>query len=213
MQTLSPEQKALFEQAATRYQNDLASDISAQAYLTSRGITQATALGARLGVVGSPIAGHEGFRGRLAIPYVTPSGIVNFSFRCLQPHDCKAMECPKYLAIDGMGRNLYNVLDVKRAGDWICVTEGELDALTLSMIGMPALGIPGVEHWQPHWGLVLADFANVWVFADGDRAGRKFAKFLAREARARPVSMPKGEDVNSLYLKGGREALHALIQS
>jgi len=34
-----------------------------------------------LGVVVDPLPGHEQFLGRVAIPYVTPSGVVDIRFR------------------------------------------------------------------------------------------------------------------------------------
>jgi DNA primase len=40
------------------------------------------------------------------------------------------------------------------------------------------------------------------VFADGDTAGRDFAKDLARKvAGVIPITIPDGEDVNSLFIK------------
>lgn len=211
MQTLTPAQRTYFEQAASIYQADLAADTSAQAYLMRRGFGPEAVATSRLGVVNRPLVGHEGYRGRLAIPYVTPSGVVNIRFRCLRQHDCHAEGCPKYLSQDGMESNLYNVLDLKRPSPHIAITEGELDALTLSMCGIPAVGVPGVENWQAHFARCLEDFDVIFSFADGDTAGRKFGRFLAKEAKARPVAMPKGMDVNKLYLEGGADAVRRLL--
>lgn len=215
MQTLSIELRRFFEQAVTQYQSDLAGPggTNAREYLRTRGIGPETAARFRLGVATSPRVGHEGLRGRLVIPYLTPAGPVNFSFRCLRQHDCKDVGCPKYLPIEGMERNLYNVLDLKVDSPFICVTEGELDALTLSMVGLPAVGIPGVKTWQKHFARCLEDFDRILVLGDGDKAGRGFGSFLAKEVRALPITLPVGEDVNSLYMKHGREALYALTQT
>lgn len=212
MQMLSPEQRNLFETAVSRYQSDLAADTAAQEYLASRGITPAAAHGARLGVVRHPIVGHESRRGRLAIPYLTPAGVVNFRFRCLRPHVCKEVNCPKYLPVDGFETNLYNVLDLKKPGDVICVAEGEIDALTLSMAGLSAVGVPGAKSWKKHWSKCLEDFAVIYVFGDPDDAGKGLAKFLAKEARARSVSMPQGKDVNDVYREHGAAGLRRLIE-
>lgn len=215
MQTLSIELRRFFEQAVTQYQSDLAGPggTNAREYLRTRGIGPETAARFRLGVATSPRVGHEGLRGRLVIPYLTPAGPVNFSFRCLRQHDCKDVGCPKYLPIEGMERNLYNVLDLKVDSPFICVTEGELDALTLSMVGLPAVGIPGVKTWQKHFARCLEDFDVIYAFGDGDEAGGKLNSFLSKEAKARPISMPKGMDVNALYLQGGSDALRALIDT
>lgn len=212
MQTLTSAQRAFFERSVSTYQNDLAGDTSAQAYLTSRGIGPEAASTYRLGVVRNPLAGHEGLSGRLVIPYLTPEGPVNFSFRCLKNHDCKASGCPKYLPIEGMQRNLYNVLDLKKDSPFVCITEGELDALTLSMAGLPAVGIPGVKHWKKHWPRCFSDFDTIYAFGDGDDAGGKLNSFLAREVRARSVSMPKGKDCNDIYRERGAAGLRALIE-
>jgi DNA primase len=209
----SAEQRASFETAVSRYQLDLQGDTSAQAYLEKRGIGPLAAASFRLGVVRTPITGHETYRGRLAIPYLTPAGPVNLRFRCLRAHDCKTEGCPKYLSAEGAQTNLFNVLDLKKPSPFICVAEGEIDAMTLSMSGLPAVGVPGVENWEKHFSRCLDDFDKVFSFADPDKAGRKFASFLAREVRAVPVRLPEGEDVNSLYVRSGADALRKLIQA
>lgn len=222
MMTLSSEQRTFFETAVSTYQADLAADTSAQAYLASRGLSPADAATWRLGVVRRPLVGHESYAGRLALPYLTPAGVVNLRFRCIQPHNCKTVvlwvdekgkehNCVKYLSIDGMESNLFNVLDLKKESPYIGVTEGELDAMTLSLCGIPAVGVPGVENWQEHFGRCLADFDLVYSFADGDKAGKAFGRFLAREAKARPVRVPRGQDINSIYQEKGADGVRALI--
>ncbi|KUJ70785.1 hypothetical protein ACZ90_00245 [Streptomyces albus subsp. albus] len=211
MQTLSSEQRRFFEQAASTYQVDLAGDTSALDYLASRGFGQQAVGTFRLGVVRRPLVGHEGFAGRLAIPYITPAGVINMRFRCLRRHDCKAEDCPKYLGSEGLDGNLYNVLDLKKDSPFICIAEGELDAATLSMAGLPAVGVPGVEGWQKHFSKCLEDFTTIYVFADGDAAGKKLGSLLVREARARKVRIPKGEDCNSIYCKEGANGLRRLL--
>ncbi len=61
-----------------------------------------------------PDVGHEAFQGRLSIPYITKTGVVDLRFRSLHP----AVE-PKYMGMTGMETKMYNVLDIDRAGDWI----------------------------------------------------------------------------------------------
>jgi DNA primase len=201
----------LLEQAVSQYQRDLAADTAAQAYLMSRGFGPEVAGMFRLGVVTYPQVGHEGYRGRLALPYLTPAGPVNLRFRCLRQHVCKDEGCPKYLSSEGADSNLFNVLDLRKASDFICVAEGELDTITLSMCGMPAVGVPGASNWGKHFSRCLDDHSTVYVFGDPDDAGKGLNKRLINDVRARPVRLPKGEDVNSLYVKGGADALHKLI--
>lgn len=211
MQTLSAEQRRFFEQAASIYQADLASDTSALAYLAGRGFSPQAANMSRLGVVRRPLPGHEQYAGRLALIYTTPAGVVNIRFRCLEQHECEGH--PKYLSMEGAGTNLYGVMDLKKDSPYICVTEGEIDRDTLSVLcGMPAVGAPGVDSWQKHWGRCLEDFERVYSFADPDKAGRKFSGFLAREVRAVPITIPGGMDVNSFYCKEGPDALQRLLQ-
>ncbi|WP_437071919.1 toprim domain-containing protein [Streptomyces sp. enrichment culture] len=189
--------------------NDLVGDTSAQGYLASRGLGPSALVTYRLGVVRRPLAGHEQYAGRLAIPYLTPAGVVNIRFRCLQPHECDGH--PKYLSADGAGTNLFNVLDLKKDSPFICVAEGEIDTMSLSLAGLPAVGVPGVDAWQKHFSRCLEDFEVIYAFGDGDKAGSKFSSFLARETRARPIRMPPGDDCNSIYMKEGANGLHRLI--
>ena len=170
-------------------------------YLVSRGITKEAALAARLGVVSTPDIGHEQYKGRLAIPYITKTGVVDLRFRSLDP----AVE-PKYMGMTGAETKMYNVLDIEKAGDWIGVCEGELDTLTLSaLVGIPCVGVPGANSWKKHYTRLLADFERVFVFADGDEPGREFARGLAKELPVTTITMEDGEDVNSSYVKHGAD--------
>lgn len=208
MRLPSSEQKRFFEQAVTQYQSDLSRDTSAQAYLMSRGIGPEAAATFRLGVLRNPLVGHEQLGGRLSLPYITPAGVVNIRFRCLKDHVCHEEGCPKYLGITGLGSTLYNVLDFRKASQAIYVCEGEIDAMTLSLCGFPAIGTPGVKAWKEHYTKCFQDYVQVFAVADGDKAGREFSSFLAREVDARSVYTPNGEDINSTYVKGGVDGVH-----
>jgi len=192
----SASQKELLGLATQRYAENI---YLAEDYLKNRGIPIAVARLASLGVVAEPEIGHEAFKGRLSIPYVTKTGVVDLRFRSLNP----AVE-PKYMGMTGAETKMYNVLDVERAGDWIGVCEGELDTITLSScVGIPCVGVPGANSWKKHYTRLLADFERVFVFADGDQPGTEFARSLARELPVTIVQLPDGEDVNSAYVKYG----------
>lgn len=197
-------QKELLAKATTKY----AANIHlAEDYLISRGITKEVARMARLGVVAEPEVGHEAFQGRLAIPYITKTGVVDLRFRSLNP----AVE-PKYMGMTGAETKMYNVLDIDRAGDWIGVCEGELDTITLSgCVGIPCIGVPGANSWKKHYTRLLADFERIFVFADGDQPGKEFATGLARELPVTVVQMPDGEDVNSAYVKYGSDYIREKV--
>jgi len=189
-------QKELLELASHKYAVNIH---QAENYLASRGITKEAARLARLGVVLEPDVGHEIFQGRLSIPYITKTGVVDLRFRSLNP----AVE-PKYLGLTGAETKMYNVLDIEKAGDFIGICEGEIDTLTLShMVGIACIGVPGANSWKKHYTRLLADFERVFVFADGDQPGKEFATSLSRELPVTVVSMEDGEDVNSTYVKHG----------
>lgn len=211
MQLPSNEQRLLLAQAASQYQADLAADTAAQEYLTKRGFGEQVANTFRLGVVRAPVQGHERYRGRLAIPYITPAGVVNFRFRCLRQHDCKTEGCPKYLGLEGFETNLFNVLDLAKPGRRLVVAEGEFDIMTWSICGFPSVGPPGAKGWKKHFRRCVDDFDEVYSCGDPDAAGESLNKQLINDVRAIPVHMPKGHDVNSLYMEGGADALRKLI--
>jgi DNA primase len=191
-------QKELLGKAAAGYAENI---YQAEDYLKSRGIPLEVARLASLGVVAEPETGHEAFKGRLSIPYITKTGVVDLRFRSLNP----AVE-PKYMGMTGAETKMYNVLDVERASDFIGVCEGELDTLTLSAcIGIPCVGVPGANSWKKHYTRLLADFERVFVFADGDQPGTEFARSLARELPVTIIQLPDGHDVNSMFVQEGVE--------
>jgi DNA primase len=194
----SVSQKELLGKSAMKYAGSIH---LAEDYLKSRGIPLEVARLASLGVVAEPDTGHEQYIGRLAIPYITKTGVVDLRFRSLNP----AVE-PKYMGMVGAETRMYNVTDIERAGDGIGVCEGELDTLTMSRcVGFPCIGVPGANSWKKHYTRLLADFERVFVFADGDAAGREFANSLARELPVTVVGFGDGHDVNSAYTEHGAQ--------
>ncbi|ONK10355.1 toprim domain-containing protein [Streptomyces sp. MP131-18] len=222
MKTLSLEQRLFLGTSVSRYQAALAADIGAQAYLALRGIDQSAANMFRLGVVSDPMTGHEAFRGRLALPYLTPSGPVALRFRCIQNHVCKEtvwftdskgkpVYCPKYTGPEGDEGHLFNVAALKADSEFLVICEGEIDAIAWTMAGVPAVALSGVKAWKDHFKLTLDDFRIIYVAADRDDAGRGLKSLLIKEVGARPIRYPKGQDANDLWRSGGAEALRALI--
>jgi hypothetical protein len=203
--TLTQEQRLLLENQTSRFQNNL--HVAAE-YLEARGITEDTAVSARLGVVDEEIHGDaDAAFHRLSIPYSTRSGVVDIRFRCLREHSCGDLGCPKYLGRPGATLRIYGVEDLVSAGDTIAVAEGELDRLILRQLGYPAVGLPGAESWKRHWRRLLEDFNRIVVFGDGDTAGHRFIKKMMDEfpQTVEGVQLPEGEDVNSLFLHEDRE--------
>ncbi len=57
---------------------------------------------------------------------------------------------PKYLGISGALIRLFNLRAIAEAEDLICITEGEIDAISLESVGLPAVGVPGANSWKRH---------------------------------------------------------------
>jgi len=194
----SRSQKESLARAVTHYEKNID---QAEGYLASRGITLDDARTVHLGLVVDPLPGHEQFINRLAIPYLTPSGVVDIRFRSINGEE------PKYMGMPGTETRLYNVSALHRASEFIAVCEGEIDAITLDYkCGIPSVGVPGANSWKRHYSKLLLDFQTIYVFADGDQPGSDFAKKLAREIQGVVViNMPDGHDVNSIYNLYGNE--------
>jgi hypothetical protein len=208
---LTKEQRILLESKTARYQDNV--HLAAE-YLEGRGFTADTIGSARLGVVDEAIEGDPHATGlRLSIPYITQSGIVNIRYRCLRRHDCGASSCPKYLSSPGLPNRLYGVRRIMSAGSRICVTEGELDAITFDQLSYPAAGVPGAQSWKRHWRRCFEDFEQVHVFGDGDDAGRAFVKLVCAEIPASiPHVMPDRVDVNKMFVEEGRGFFDELLR-
>ena len=193
---LSSLQRQFLLQATQRYASkiELAKD-----YLSSRHLSVEEASTFHLGVVEDPLPGHEAYIGRLAIPYITPSGVVDIRFRGINNED------PKYMGLVGAKTTMFNTQACFVADKYICVTEGEFDCIMMSVKTLhPTIGIPGANNWKPHYAKILDDFDTVIVLADGDAAGLEFGKKISRElGNVNIVSMPEGEDVNSMMIKKG----------
>lgn len=202
----SASQRESLTRAAKLYHSALH---EAEDYLAERGITLEAATRARLGVVLEPLTGHEAYINRLAIPYLTRSGVVDVRFRSLDLSE------PKYMGMAGASTHLYNVGALFRAASYICICEGEIDTITLDFVcDIPAVGVPGVNNWKKHYTRLLADFDKVFLFADGDNAGSDFGKSLSRElGNLVVVQMPEGEDVNSMYRLHGADYFKNKIAS
>jgi hypothetical protein len=198
------------ERATKKYQETLGYAIG---YLGDRGITQDTAMAARLGVAVSPEPGHEHAINRLSIPYIDRMGVYAIKFRCLVHEDCRPQGCSKYLGITGQETSLYGVLDTDSTSDTIHIAEGELDRLILQQVftNEPVVALPGSNAWKPHHVFHFSGFERVLVWADGDKAGEKLAGDIRRGVRAaETIAMPSGKDVTDVYLEQGAEVLRAM---
>lgn len=159
------------------------------------------------------MSGHEWYRNRVVIPYSLYDGtVVSLRFRCGSDHDCKEAGHPKYLTEGGDITHLYNSPALFEPGDEIHLCEGEFDAMILSQCGRLAVASPGSQVTPAHHLRLLAGFSRIYVWGDGDDAGREFAARVRKtHRRATAVRLPQGEDVTSVYVKQGVEGLLDLI--
>ena len=178
----------------------------------ARGLNRESVVTARLGVVDDPIPGHGRFTGMLAIPFLDRDGKpLQLRFRCLEQHEHRDFHHGKYNSMAGDPVRMFNVGALHRAADEIHVTEGELDALVLNQLGLPAVAIPGALLYRNHHRRMLAGFSTVWSWGDPDDAGAELNQKIIRSLRqAKAVSLRDG-DVTDTFLKGGQSAIFALI--
>jgi len=181
----------------------------AKDYLLTRHLSVEEAQTFHLGVVVDPMPGHEGFKNRLAIPYITPSGVVDIRFRAMGDID------PKYMGMVGAKTTMFNTPACFVQSKYICVTEGEFDCIMMSVkTNHPTVGIPGANNWKPHYSRILDDFDMVIILTDGDTAGAEFGKKITRELpNANVIAMPEGEDVNSVFIKLGKEWIDERVRN
>lgn len=196
------------EEATAAYQENLASSPEALAYLAGRGLSENAVRMFRLGLCSTPLPGHEQFKGMISIPYQTPTGVKAMKFRQLGD------ALPKYNAPLGQRTRLFNVMALQHAADTIAICEGEFDAMVLSSVGVPALGVSGSNNWKPHFPRMLRGFQNILVVtdndakADGSNPGQDLAaRILSDIPSARNVLLPPGMDVNEFFCAEGREAV------
>lgn len=197
---MSAQRRAAMAQAAERYSEALDGSVAAE-YLLGRGISLEVAQSFQLGYVDEPMEGHDWFKGRLAIPYLTPIGVSLIRFRSLEPDPKR-----KYDQEKGMRTPLFNVRDLHKSDPWVAVCEGELDTVVMSgVVGVPAVGIPGVDHWNTNknaWARLLQDYENVFVVMDPDASGQKIVGEIARLVE-NPVVINLPADVNDTVNEHG----------
>jgi hypothetical protein len=179
----------------------------------------------QLGLVTDPINIDDArFEGWLAIPYITKAGIKGIRFRNLDPN-----AKPKYGQHAGQKGRLYNTNAYFDAGNDIGLAEGEIDAIVATeMLGIPTLGVPGVEMWTAHnkiWAPGFKNFSTVFVFTDGDpeqtvtrngevftfRPGEELGKAVQESLgfKAKIIPSPEGFDVSSMVADGRSQELIA----
>lgn len=193
----SPELKASLEARLRRYESGRPKLLP---YLAGRGLGAGAADRFRLGYVEPSDEDAPRYWHRMAIPYLTPTGVVQIRYRRLVEDDS-----PKYLGDAGTEVTLYNAQATLDAGEVLFITEGELDAVAIETIaGYPAVGIPGARSWtkHPYWARCFVNFPRLILPADGDQAGSELAEVVAADLpELHVVRLPDGEDANSVLAR------------
>lgn len=202
----------------------------AEAYVAARGLGElAGTLG--LGYVDSAIPGHEWYAGHLAIPYLRPAGgadgVATVRYRCIadecvkgtdgqylfltgekERHDHKG---GKYLSAPGDSPRLYNTSALIEPSPVMVVVEGEFDALSWEIAGLPAVGVPGTGTWRDYWTPAFLGYETVYLIAE-DGPGVTFMKDLATSLpNSRVIEMTDERDSNSVLLALGPHELRKRI--
>lgn len=201
---LSAVQKQFLVDATSRYHESLPGS-PADEHLASRGFESESLrerLGRfRLGYVADPLPGHERYKGMMAIPYLRRGEnrewtVVSMRFRCLEDHDHQGHG--KYMTPPGDRARLFNTVALLGPEEVMMITEGEIDAVTSTCYGFPAVAVPGASNWKRHFREPFLGYETVFILADGDTAGLKFADVVKEDLpNARIIPAPDGEDVNS----------------
>lgn len=148
------------------------------------------------------------FRGFLAIPYLRWSMEFGWSVVSIRFRRLDSLDRPKYMTVAGDRPRLYNTTALLKNTPAIAITEGEIDAISAEACGIDTVGVPGAEAWKPHFREPFLGYREVFVLADGDEAGMRFANTVAEKLpNAKVIPMPTGQDVNSVLVSQGADAL------
>lgn len=193
--------KRLLEENSLAYTRQM--NTAGVQYLTDRGIGKQTALYFQIGMVVDPLPGDDLFRGRLSIPYISPSGVVAVKYRALDNSE------PKYLTSSGATmKRLYNTRVLLDPHLTVYLCEGELDTITAAQAGLPAVGIPGINQWEKRFARAFRN-RRVVVLADGDDSGQGlgFAEKVMADVDSCGIVLFDGTDVNKFFVDYGKDKL------
>jgi hypothetical protein len=153
----------------TRWQEALSHQPGLVARLgTQRGWRQETMCALGLGVD----------RGRITIPIRNACG----SLRGLLRYQPEPTGRPKMLSVPGSRLGLIPHPAAEPA-ERILLVEGPPDMIAARSHGLPAIGVPGDQAWQPAWSRLLAG-RRVTIIMDCDDPGRAAAQRIAQDIAA-----------------------------
>jgi len=149
----------------------------------------------------------------LVIPILEDGKVVNVKYRSIPPAE------KKYFRFQGGKSALFNgdILKGLKPDDLVCLTEGEMDCISLSGLGVNAAGITGgAGTIIPAWIKQLEKPEKIYLVYDSDEPGQKGAREIARRLgmeRCFNIVLP-AKDVNQWVMNGGtKEAFGDLVRN
>lgn len=137
----------------------------------------------------------------LIFPFNSEAVTQYFQVRCFQSR-------MKFFGPIGIAKPMYNSqrLSLLQPGSLLHICEGVPDAIAMEGAGLAAVAVLGATSFRSEWVEDLLPFDLVGV-PDGDAAGEKFMKGLAKEFRARSKSIrfavpPKDLDASDVIARG-----------
>lgn len=189
-------------------------------YLRSKGYTREQAIACGLLVQNERGRVYDRFRNRIMFPIHDLAGrIIAFGGRVIdsdEPKYINSSETPIYTK----GEHVYGLHQARRAivrDKRALLTEGYLDVIALHQFGFShSVGVLGTALTAQQVKRLAGFCSRVDLVFDGDQAGRKAAvraaqMFLVQGLRCAVVTLPDGEDVDSVLHKQGPEALRGMI--
>lgn len=168
---------------------------------------------------------------RVIFPLRDENGLlVGFSARhrtLLAPGEKWGKDSPKYInsaasVLFRKGEVLYGLYRAKKAirrAGYAILVEGYKDVIAMHVAGFEqTVGLGGVELTQGHIGLLEDLCTRVVVLTDGDEPGRRAASKIVEALQTvgfgtLALSLPEGEDPDSLFRSLAAEGLAVFIQS
>lgn len=163
-------------------------------WLSSRGLTDATVDAFRIGEVERSGSLYVLF------PYLREGELVNAKYRNIADKKDMRQEAGAEPCLFG-----WHLIDPKVRA--IAIAEGEIDAMSLHQVGIPALSVnagAGNHQWIDNDWNRLERFSEIFLCYDNDEAGQKGAREVANRLgldRCRVVTFPK-KDANEYLLTG-----------